>query len=163
MAQDIIWVVGSTPFHGSRRYSYQRPTQKQAVYEAVKAAGAAGVTNAGIATALASTQFDKGVGCSLKNVAFYTNHLRKHAHIAEKGTASAVSPAMGADDALFAALVVLENALVAKAKERGLTEEMRGEYLIYKKCLALALAPGTPGEGRNALAMAIKKILNIVL
>lgn len=162
MAQ-TLWVVGSVPFHGKRRYSFQKPTQQQAVFAAVEASGKDGITSAGIVAALAAVEFDGGkVGCGAKNVAFYTNRLKKNLNIVQKGSVSAVAPTAKFEDAFLTWLEATENLMVSKAREFGVTDEMRGDFATYNKCKALLVRPGTDGEGRAALIASIKRILTII-
>jgi hypothetical protein len=157
-----VWVVGSVAYTGTRS-SWRKPTQQQAVYEAVKAAGSDGVTAEQIVAALASTVFDKGTGCSKKNVDYYVNALRKAGYIAEKGAVGSVSPMAKADDAILAALAGLEAALVARARDLGITEKMKDDYETYQKIKARILRPSTDGEGAAALNVGMQKLVKLVL
>lgn len=59
-------------------------------------------------------------------------------------------------------LVVLEAALIAKAKERGLTEEMKTAFKTYQGIKARVLRPGTPAEGEVATSIAIQRLVKLV-
>jgi hypothetical protein len=136
------YVVGSIAYTGGgRRYSWQKPTQQTAVYEQVKAAGPGGTTKTRIVAALKDVQFEKGVGVSDRNVAYYLNALAKTGYIAEKGAAGAVNPQASADEALYAALEGLESALVAYMKEKGRDADMAPIYSKYKTFKAVAISP----------------------
>lgn len=165
-----LYVVGSVNYVGARRHSWQTPTQAQRVFEAVKAAGAAGISRADVVAKLAIAD-----PVSDKNVSFYINRLMKGGHVVEKGAASApvVSPMMKADEASMAALGALESALVAKLRESGVTDEARASFLRYKKILATAVAvpdaSSSPAQveaqrnqSRVALRMAILELVKLV-
>ncbi len=75
---------------------------------------------------------------------------------------AAFAPRVDAKLAAFEALAKLEDALVAKATEQGITPEMGTAFERFQKIKARALAPGTPGEGAVALRMATIELVKLV-
>ena len=129
-----LYVLGGTPYHAARR---GKTTQKDHVLEAVAKAGPSGITREDVV---------KQTGVPVKNVSFYLNKLKKAGFVAMKGDANSVSPTMRPRDAAFAALAVLETALVCKAKATGITADMSDAFAKYQKLKALALNPATGGQ-----------------
>lgn len=60
------------------------------------------------------------------------------------------------------ALLAMENALVVKARTSGITPEMDKAFQKYQKCKALGLHPQTENEGRVAIRMAVKALVDLV-
>jgi DNA-binding helix-hairpin-helix protein with protein kinase domain len=62
------------------------------------------------------------------------------------------------------ALIVMEELLEALAAVDGFTinEKMRDKFSQYQKCKALALAPGTEGEGRTAAKHALRVLTTVL-
>lgn len=65
-------------------------------------------------------------------------------------------------EATLDALLALENALVTRARKSGITPEMEKAFQKYQKCKALGLHPQTDGEGRAAIRMAVKALVELV-
>lgn len=142
-------------------------TQARMVYDAVKNSAGGAITKAAIVAALAA----EGHPVSDKNVAFYLNRLRRAGYIVDMSAGPVVAPTMGADAAAYAALAALENALVAKAKESGITDAMERDYARYLSVKKLALdeakatVPGgsvRDGDIRLALRTAILLLVKLV-
>lgn len=74
------------------------------------------------------------------------------------------SPSMpkNAIEAAYAALLSMENALVAKAKQHGITPEIEKSFDRYQKLKAVALRPGSENEGKMALRNAILDIVKMI-
>lgn len=140
-----VWVVGGLAY-SANRHSWQKPTQQQAVYDAVKAAGVDGATAEQVVDALRAVEFDKGTGCSKKNVDYYLNALRKAGYIAERGAPGSVSATASSDDALYAALAGLESALAARIRDKGKDADMTPIYERYKTFKSIALRPKTAND-----------------
>lgn len=135
------------------RARYFTPTQKSQVYDAIVRAGSNGTTRQAIAGV---------VGLPADRISFYLSDLRRGGFIAVKGDPTTVSPTMNAEEAAFAALLGLENALVARVRESGTTPEMDRSYVKYTKIKELALRPGTTAEGKSALRMAVIELVKLV-
>lgn len=151
-----MYVVTSVdpPFgRRSKRSHYEKKTQKTATYDAVEASGSRGVTAVEIAQRAAVV---------LDRVRFYLSELRRGGYIAVKGDPTTVSPTMNAQEAAFAAMLGLENALIARAKEGGVSAEMEKAFVRYNKLKELALRPGTIPEGKVALRLAIVELVKVV-
>jgi hypothetical protein len=69
---------------------------------------------------------------------------------------------LNAKDSAFYALDVLENALVTKARECGITSDMERAFVRYQKIKALALRPTTDGEAQTALRTAVIELVKLV-
>lgn len=65
-------------------------------------------------------------------------------------------------DALHAALLAVETALVLRAKQEGITDSLEKQFARYAKVKAVALRPGTPGEERAAVRRALIDAVNLV-
>jgi hypothetical protein len=65
-------------------------------------------------------------------------------------------------DLSLEALVVLEAAVVARAREKGVTPEMEKAFKTFQGVKARVLRPGTVGEGEVATAVALKRIIDMV-
>lgn len=131
--------------------SYER-TQKSRTYDAVKAAGPDGVDRE---TICKQTDLPK------QRVWFYLSELRRAGLIKRMG--EQVDPAtLSPEDAQLFAMSALENALVARAKKTGITDDMRKAFLRYQKIKALALGAKTAGEEQSALRMAMIDLVKMV-
>lgn len=120
---------------GSRTsWRFQR-TQKSDVYDAIVRAGKDGTTRNDIA---------KVVGLQPDRISFYLSDLRRSGYISVQGDPTVVSATMNAQDATFAALLGLENALIATVREKGSTDEMNRSYLRYTKFKERALSEPAP-------------------
>lgn len=150
---------------GSRTsYRFTR-TQKTDVYDAIVRAGKNGTTRAEIAIA---------VGLQADRISFYLSDLRRSGYIAVQGDPTTVSPTMNSEEALFAALLGLENALIAKVRESGTTAEMDKSFVRYTKFKERALAEpastSTPeqvkaqrNEARMALRLAVVDLVKLIV
>lgn len=65
-------------------------------------------------------------------------------------------------ESLLDAMLAMENALVVKAKSSGITSEMDKAFKKYQKCKTLGLHPQTENEGRVALRMAVRALVDLV-
>lgn len=73
------------------------------------------------------------------------------------------TPKVNARTLTFEALAKLEDALVARATERGITPDMATAFERFQKIKARALQPGTPAEGDTALRMGLIELVKLVL
>lgn len=136
-----------------RRYGFT-PTQKSNVYDAIVDSGKDGITRPDIA---------KKVRLPADRISFYLSDLRRAGFISVKGDPGVVSPTMGPEEAAFAALLGLENALVAAVRHQGkATDEQNRAFVKYQKIKELALRPGTGPEGKVALRMAVLELVKVV-
>lgn len=147
--------TNTTPPFGKRgtRSRFETPTQKMLVYDALEATGDKGLTAIEIATA---------TKLAIDRVRFHLSDLRRSGYIFVKGDPTTVSPTMSAQEAAFAAMLGLENALVARAREGKITSEMEIGFAKYNKIKELALRPGTGPEGKVALRMALIELVKLV-
>jgi hypothetical protein len=76
--------------------------------------------------------------------------------------AAFATPKLDARTVAFEALAKLEDALVARATESGITPEAAAAFEKYQKLKALALQPGTTHEGRTALRLATIELVKLV-
>lgn len=137
-----------------KRNRFYSPTQKVQVYDAICDSGTSGITRPQIAQI---------VGLAPDRISFYLSELRRAGYIAVKGDPTTVSATMNADEAAFAAMLGLENALVARVREMGSsTPSMDAGFVKYSKIKELALRPGTGPEGKVALRMAILELVKLV-
>lgn len=60
------------------------------------------------------------------------------------------------------ALVSLEAAVIARAQQKGVTDEMRAAFKQFQNIKARVLRPGTPAEGETATSIALQKIIKLV-
>ena len=65
--------------------------------------------------------------------------------------------------AMSFALEALENALGAKVRTGQVTDEMETAYRRYNAAKELALRPGTEGEGRSALRLALTQLIKALV
>lgn len=136
-----------------RPYSYSK-SQKTECYDAIFNAGAQGLTRPEIATK---------VGLRADRISFYLSELKRAGYITVVGDPTTVLTTMTAEEASFAAMLGLENALVARVREDGgATPEQERGFVRYSKIKELALRPGTGPEGRTALRMAILELVKII-
>lgn len=79
------------------------------------------------------------------------------------GTQSA-TPVMPktAGEAAMLALVHLENAMVLRAKSFGISPEMEKAFEKYTKLKGMALRPGSPTEGQQAMKLATIELVKLV-
>lgn len=144
-------------------------TGKLAVYKAIAEAQ----------TGISRTDIITATGLKPHTVSFYLSKFKGQGFISVKGEApgaahhSATSINMSFDDAKVAALLALENALVIKAKERGITDDMRTAFVVYQKVKAKVLTPPDPSasaaeqqgvvvEASSALKLALRKLLDML-
>lgn len=66
-------------------------------------------------------------------------------------------------EAVNAAMLALENAMVVKAKTSGITDEMEKAFTRYQKLKAMAMRPGSDQEGKTALRLSLIDLIKIVL
>lgn len=66
-------------------------------------------------------------------------------------------------EAINAAMLALENAMVVKAKTNGITDEMEKQFTRYQKLKAMAMRPGSTQEGQTALRLAVIDLIKIIL
>lgn len=131
---------------------YGGRTQKTQTYDAVKAAGDAGIDRE---TICSQTNLPK------QRVWFYLSELRRAGLIKRVG--DQVDPrTLNAEDAMLYALTSMEYALVAKATKKGITPEMEKAFARYSKIKALALGAKTQGEEQNALRAAVIDLVKLV-
>ncbi|MBE3072757.1 MAG: hypothetical protein IMZ67_07250 [Acidobacteria bacterium] len=71
--------------------------------------------------------------------------------------------AKSANDLLVEALAKLEDALVAKASETGVTSKLEREFAQYQKVKAHVLANANAHEARNALRLALVSAIRMVV
>jgi hypothetical protein len=161
------YVATSTPFYKTRRKSWAPKTQKERVYDAIKDAGAAGITVADLVA--------KFGDISKSNIVFYVNKLKKGGNIAVQGDPQSVPTNGDPKMAAFAALVGLENALTAKlnADPKLLNDASLGAaFAKYQKIKAAALAPSHASSvaqreadanaAKVALRMAVLELVKMV-
>jgi len=88
----------------------------------------------------------------------------RHTYATPPPTTQAAPPPKpkGYGELCLDSLVVLEAALVAKARERGLTEEMKTAFKTYQGIKARVLRPGTAAEGEVATSLAIQRLVKLV-
>lgn len=156
------YVAGQIKFPGWKQ------NNKKKVYDAIVASGANGITASDVARA---------TGIGSKNVSSIIHGLKKDGYVAVKGASQSAPPPRNpasnsvppprpagntANEMLLNILPNLEAALVKKAKESGLTPDMEDAFATYRKCTALAMRPGTAGEGNAALKQALRRIIDLV-
>lgn len=129
------------------------PTQKSNVYDAIVGAGDDGLNRHEIAQA---------VGLAVDRIGFYLSDLRRSGFIAIKGDPATVNPNMGEKEAAYAAMLGLENAIVARIKARGATPDMDRTFVKYTKVKELALRPGTGPEGDVAIGTCLTQLVKLV-
>lgn len=135
-----------------KRSAWAGPTQKQAVYYAVADAGAEGISRVDISNK---------VNLAPDRVGFYLSELKRAGLVVLHG--APVDPAtLNATDAAFYALGMLENALVARAKESGITVEMERSFLRYQKIKARALGTTFEGEMKVAVRLATIELVKLI-
>jgi hypothetical protein len=98
----------------------------------------------------------------IDRVRFHLSDLRRGGYISVKGDPTTVSPTMNATEAAFAAMLGLENALIARAREGNVTAEIERGFAKYQKIKELSLRPGTASEGKVALKMALLELVRLV-
>lgn len=131
-------------------------TQKTDVYDAIFNAGSDG---------LEAKEISAKSGVNLDRVRFYVSDLRRAGVIAVKGDPSVITPTMNADEAAFAAMLGLENALIARARElgaAGVSDKMNRGFVRYQKVKAMALTPPDPSNSpatQDAVRMQAKVAL----
>lgn len=67
-----------------------------------------------------------------------------------------------AEEAALAALVSIETALVARAQQLGITDEMEKQFDRYQKLKAHVLKPGSPAEEKAFLRRTLLDAINLV-
>lgn len=142
---------------GTRRRHFSE-TQKTKVYDAIFSAGKDGLTRNDVATR---------VGLAADRISFYLSELKRAGYITSKGDPTTVDVNMGAEEAAMAALLGLENALVARVRETlksgaAPSPDMDRAFVKYQKIKELALRPGTGAEGKVALRMAVLELVKLV-
>lgn len=134
-------------------------TGRLQVYIAVHDAGDSGITRSDI---IAKT------GLKPHTVSFYLSKYKATGHIAVKGEAAGqakqggVTANMPFEQARDITLLSLENTLVIKAREKGITDDMRKAFVIYQKAKAHVLGNTDPNEANAALKLALKRIIDAV-
>lgn len=132
---------------GSRERKFPRfvATQKTQTYDAVFGAGSDGLTAHEIA---------QKAGITVERVRFYLSDLRRLGFIEVKGDPSIVTQTMTVEEAAFAAMLGLENALITKARSIGCGDpvkekdpkfapailEINRQFVRYNKIKGMALA-----------------------
>lgn len=134
------------------RSSWFKKTQKTDVYDAIVAAGKEGIGRHDIANK---------IGLAAERISFYLSDLRRAGFITVKGGPVDMSQ-MDEQEATFYAMEAMENALVAKAKKRGITQEMERSFVKYNKIKALALRGSTAGEVGVAIRMSFIELIKLV-
>lgn len=134
------------------RHSWQDPTQKQKVYEAVKQSADEGVNRADVS---------RLTNLAVDRVSAYLAELKRLGLVSIKGAPVQQKDLNAKDSALYA-MVALETALVSKARESGITDPMRKEFARYQKVKALALGGMTDGETRAAVRLALLELVKLV-
>lgn len=133
------------------RGRYFSETQKTQVYDAIVDAGPEGITRPDIAAK---------VGLRADRISFYLSELRRNGFISVKGDPTTVSATMNADEAAFAAMLGLENALVARVREMTAAKktpppEMDKSFVKYTMLKERALAQ--PAAGSSATQVTAQK------
>lgn len=137
-------------------------TGRLQVYIAVKDAGDDGITRSDI---IAKT------GLKPHTVSFYLSKYKGTGNIAIKGEApgaakqqqGGVTANMPYEQARDITLLSLENTLVIKAREKGITDDMRKAFVIYQKAKAHVLSDtADPNEAATAIKLALRKIIDAV-
>lgn len=145
-------------------------TGRLQVYIAVHDAGDAGISRLDII---------QKTGLKPHTVSFYLSKYKATGHIVVKGEAAGqakqggVTANMPFEQARDITLLSLENTLVIKAREKGITDDMRKAFVVYQKAKAHVLAPpnanatpaehdGAKKEADMALKLALKKIIDAV-
>ena len=110
------------------------------------------------------SRFEKGADIT------YVRHRIRRYHTstcvpANVGQAPSAVPVMPKNplEATHAALLALENALVANAKVTGITPEIEKAFDRYQKLKSMALRPGSAQEGKTALRQSVLDIVKMVL
>lgn len=146
-----------------KRMQFGAPSQKAAVWGAVKDSGEDGATREDIVKRL---QKSGGAGKDLdrNRVGFYLSELKRAGFIAVKGAAPNVAQ-MNAKEALLHAIDQLEIALTKGVKEKRIpiTPEIEKQYAIYNKCKALMLRPQTSGEETAAMRQTLQRLIQMVV
>lgn len=145
-------------------------TGKLAVYQAI--------TNA--QTGISRNDIVTATNLKPHTVSFYLSKFKSQGFVSVKGETGGgashgggVTVNMTYDEAKVAALLGLENALVIKAKERGITDDMRTAFVVYQKVKAKVLTPSDPTasaaeqagvaiEANAALKLALRKLLDML-
>lgn len=158
MKQYVASTVTPTFGHKATRRSFSSPTNKVLVYDCVQATGPSGLTAREIAAA---------VNLPIERVRFHLSELGRAGYVMVKGQPATAMPHMTAQDAAFAAMLSLENALIARVREdysppKTVPIEMDRAFVKYNKVKELALRPGTGPEGRIAIKMAILELVRVV-
>lgn len=135
---------------GSRSYRFTA-TQKTNVYDAIYRAGQKGLDAKEIAAA---------VGLAVDRIRFYLSDLKRSGYINVLGDPTIVSPTMDATEAALAAMLGMENALVAKLRENktkgvSTTDEMNRAWVKYQKYKEFALHE--PNETSSVAQVAAQK------
>jgi hypothetical protein len=109
------------------------------------------------------SRFEKGADIT------YVRHRIRRYHTstcvpANVGQAPSAVPVMPKNplEAAHAAMLAMENALVAKAKQFGITPEIEKAFDHYQKLKSVALRPGSDQEGKQALKLAIIAVVKMV-
>lgn len=169
-AEPVSWRQWKTRVNTSPGWASVPITGKLAVYKAIAEAQ----------TGISRTDIITATGLKPHTVSFYLSKFKGQGFIFVKGEApgassqhSATSINMSFDDAKVAALLALENALVIKAKERGITDDMRTAFVVYQKVKAKVLTPPDPTasaaerdgavvEANSALKLSLRKLLDML-
>lgn len=128
-----------------RRFPRFSATQKTQTYDAVHLAGANGFT---------AQEISAKSGVNIERVRFYLSDLRRGGFIDVKGDPSVVVATMSVEEAAFAAMLGLENALVLKARSLGCGDpvkekdpkympailEINKQFVRYNKVKTMALS-----------------------
>lgn len=130
---------------------YSTPTFKTKVYDVIKLAGDVGATRKEVA--------DK-VGLNTGRVSTYLAELKRAGLVYRVG--DAVDPAtLNATDSALYAMNALENAIIARATEVGITADVTKAFTRYQKIKALALGAKTDGEARAALRASLIDLIKL--
>lgn len=152
---------GRDPQSRSRFFS---PTQKTNVYDAIVASGTKGLTR---------KEVSAKVGLAPDRISFYLSELRRAGYISVLGDPTTVAVTMNAEEAALAALLGLENAMVAKFREIKATPEQNKSYVKYTQVKTKALQEPAPGsspaqiqaqkmEAQVALRMTLIELVKLI-
>ena len=136
-----------------------RSSWKARVYEYIKSKGEAGAHRREIADA---------IGLNVGRVSSCLAELKREGLVQRLG--DAIDPStLGAEDAALYAMNALEGALVAKATESGISDEMEKQFAFYQKVKARALHTATGGqlgsaesEVRQALRLSLITLVKLI-
>lgn len=151
--------TSATPPFGTRqtRSSFSKPPQKVLVYDVVHATK----------TGMTAPEIAAATNLVIDRVRYHLSELKRDGLIAVKGDPTTVSPTMNATEAAFAAMLGLENALIARVREdwmppKQVPPEIDRAFLKYNKIKERALRPGTDSEGRVAIRMSLIELVKAV-